>query len=201
MQVSIEVPDSLADISVGQYQEWKSTIEMQEWSEIRQKIITVSIFCKADIDTIESISIKNLNKINGMILRLLEGAFKNDLQKVIELDGVKYGFHPDLNEMTTGEWADLEEELREKEDLWKAMPNILAILYRPLKGRKWWKFWDKSYQIENYEPKHMENADRMKEVNMETASGMAVFFWNLGIEYTKSFIQSIKQQQKQTAQA
>jgi hypothetical protein len=190
MEVKINVPDSLADITVGQYQEWAKLIE-GDWSPIREKIITAAIFCKQDIDTIESISISDLNKIYKHLSKVIEGAFSNELKPIIKIGGKSYGFHPRLNEMTTGEWADLEEELQEQGDLFKAMPQILAILYRPIVKVKWWKR-KKTYEIEKYSPRHIENADKMKEVDMETASGMALFFWTLGEQSSENFIQSME---------
>lgn len=193
MEVRIKVPESLKDITVGQYQEWSKVISSNEWTPIRQKVITVAIFCSEDIDTIESISIKSLNDIYEEISNLLNDAFNHELVKIITIEGQKYGFHPDLDSMTTGEWADLEEELREEGDLWKAIPSILAILYRPIVKGKWWKFWKKGYEIEPYDVHHIENIDKMKQVDMATASGMALFFWNLGLASIETFIQSTDQ--------
>jgi hypothetical protein len=197
---TINVPDSLKDITVGQYQEWDRLMKKAQMSTIRQKVVTVAIFCKEDIETIEKLTLRSLNRIHEELAKVLDDAFKNDLVRVIEVNGTKYGFHPDMDEMTTGEWADLEEEMREAGDLWMSMPQVLSILYRPILKRKWWKFWKKGYQIEPYSPKHIENAEAMKQVDMHTASGMAVFFWRSAIESTKSIIQSIKLKREAASQ-
>ena len=51
------------------------------------------------------------------------------------------------------------------------------------------------YEIEPYTAKHIENSDRMKTVDMETASGMALFFWNLGLQSIKSSTVSTEENQ------
>ena len=170
-------------------------IASADWTPIREKIITISIFCNESIDTLESISISDLNRVYEQLAKVLDNAFNTPLKPIIKIDGKKFGFVPRLQDMTTGEWVDLEEELREAGDLWSAMGNVLAILYRPIVKSKWWNRWKwwVDYQIEPYTAQHMENSDRMKEVDMETASGMAVFFWSLGAKYTQSFTQSTQE--------
>ena len=55
--------------------------------------------------------------------------FKN----IITIEGKDYGFHPDLEELTLGEWADIETFIQK--DIQKHLPEICAILYRPVKEK------------------------------------------------------------------
>ena len=66
------------------------------------------------------------------------------LKNIIEIDGVRYGFHPDFDEMTLGEYADIESFIKSGAD--KHLPEIMAVLYRPIKEEV-----DGVYTIEAYD--------------------------------------------------
>jgi hypothetical protein len=66
------------------------------------------------------------------------------LKNIIEIDGVRYGFHPDFDEMTLGEYADIESFIKSGAE--KHLPEIMAVLYRPIKEEV-----DGVYTIEAYD--------------------------------------------------
>ena len=86
--------------------------------------------------------------------------------KVITLDGKEYGFIPDWNEFSLGEWIDIEEYCK---DFWGNAHKILAVLYREL---------DRSqgdvYTIKPYTAK--EDAEVFKQLSANIFGGSMVFF-------------------------
>ena len=60
--------------------------------------------------------------------RIAELQQKQDtkLKRIIEIDGIEYGFHPDLDSITLGEYADLETFI--KNGIEKNLPEVMAVL-------------------------------------------------------------------------
>jgi hypothetical protein len=85
---------------------------------------------------------------------------------------MEFGFIPDLENITFGEYVDLDNYLANWDDFHKAM----AVMYRPVtKSKK-----DK-YQIFPYTGAN-EFCEAMKFAPMDVAIGASVFFWTLGNE-------------------
>jgi hypothetical protein len=99
------------------------------------------------------------------------------------LDGIEYGLIPDFEDMTVGEWIDVDNYQTEITSINK----LLSIFYRPLIN----KMGDK-YQIEKYEgtiySQEMLNAD------IKIYMGLMVFFYRLNNELIKGINTYIQKQ-------
>ena len=95
------------------------------------------------------------------------------LKNIIEIDGVRYGFHPDFDEMTLGEYADIESFIKSGAE--KHLPEIMAVLYRPIKEEV-----DGVYTIEPYDGDIRLRAEEMKLMSAEQVQSALVFFYTLG---------------------
>jgi hypothetical protein len=98
------------------------------------------------------------------------------LHSIISVNGKEYGFHPDLDELTLGEYADMETLF--KNDIYKHLPDLMAILYRPIteKGE------NGVYTIEAYDGNSKIRREDFKKMNASMVQGALVFFYNLGKE-------------------
>lgn len=123
----ITVPETLTDITVGQYMELVNLPEDQEPKE--QMADTLRIACGLSKKDILNMENADLVKIVGILSGILEGSEDAEFMKFIELDGIRYGFHPNLAKVTVGEFADLE---MLTQDTNKHLPTICGILYRPV---------------------------------------------------------------------
>jgi len=88
-------------------------------------------------------------------------------EKVVQIDGKRYGFIPDWDAFTAGEWIDMETYLS---DFWKNAHKIVSVLYREVT----YELGDR-YEIEKYTAK--EDASIFEEMSAELVSGMLLFFW------------------------
>jgi len=108
-----------------------------------------------------------------------------------ELDGVKYGFIPNLDTITAGEWIDIENYQSSPE----FADRLVSILYRPIKRSL--KFWKKDYySIEEYKGTN----DKLKKAPLEVYLGAMVFFYHLGktlLEHIDTSIKTLSQKQKE----
>ena len=75
-----------------------------------------------------------------------------------------------MDELSTGEFIDIETYQKNPQDLWK----VLSIIYRPImkKGQ------NNRYEIEPY---NAELNPAFKELDANTAFGALLFFWTIGI--------------------
>ena len=136
MKVSINIPTSLNDITLNQYQQWLKIADKKEMDNfLQQKLI--EIFCNIPLKTVTAIKATDADSIVNDILKLFkeESPFKDRFT----LSGVEYGFIPNLNNMTLGEYVDLDNLLTE----WEQMHIAMNVLFRPItykKKKKWYNF-------------------------------------------------------------
>ena len=126
----------------------------------------------------------------------LQAEKNSSLKKIIKLEGVEYGFHPDLEEITLGEYADLETLI--KLGLEKHLPEIMAILFRPVVEKK-----NDIYTIAAYDGKTKIRSEIMKKRSAQQVQNALVFFWILGSELSlilPSFLMQITKETKQQLQ-
>lgn len=169
MKLHLQIPDTIEDITLKQYMEFeKVNIEgNQDSTFLMQK--TVEIFCKVDLELTLQIKFNDLREITNHIYSLLEQ--DTDLVSVFKLDDREYGFIPKLDDITLGEYIDLDTYLGS----WKNMHKAMSILYRPIEYRK-----GERYIIEDYDG--TDNANKMLDVPLNIPLGAMVFFWNLRSE-------------------
>ncbi len=89
-------------------------------------------------------------------------------KEMIELNGVEYGFVPDWDEISAGEWLDMETYTA---DFWKTPHKAMSILYRPLERK-----WGDRYSIKPYTAK--EDADVFLDMPAPLVAGALLFFWS-----------------------
>jgi hypothetical protein len=94
-----------------------------------------------------------------------------------KLGGVEFGFIPDLDDMTFGEYTDLDSYIGD----WDNMHKAMAVLYRPITK----KGLNNTYEIEKYNGS-ITYSDVMKHAPLDVVFGANVFFYNLGNELLKS---------------
>jgi hypothetical protein len=181
MKLEVNVPESLNEITLEQYQRFDkiNTEENQDSNFLLHK--TVEIFCGLELKDIASIRVTSIKEILGDIDKIF--AEKTDLVPTFTLDGIEYGFIPKLDDMTIGEFIDLDENLTEWETIHKAM----AVLYRPINYKK-----EGKYLIEDYTG--LDNAEVFKKMPVGIAMGAMVFFYRLNNELLEIILNYLKQE-------
>lgn len=173
MKVKISIPTSLSEIKLSQYQKFvKIANENEEGTFLNQKM--VQIFCNVDLFVVAKMKQQDLNYAVTKITEL----FKKipDLVTIFKLNGTEFGFIPNLNDMSSGEYMDLDGYITDWEDSHRSM----AVLYRPIKQKL-----GNRYLIEDYEGSD-KFAEQMLNAPMDVVLSSKVFFWTLGRELLKS---------------
>ena len=163
METKINVPTSLDGIKLSEYQDLIKTQSMSNDEEfIAQKMI--SLFCGIPLNEVVKIKLSSVNELIEHFSKLF--STKPNLQEVIVLDGVKYGFIPSLEDISYGEYIDLENSLQD----WSQYHRALSVLYRPITGQV-----KRMYTIEDYEPSEARETV-FKNAPVSVAISATVFF-------------------------
>ena len=185
-RIEIEVPTSLEDITLGQYQHYLKILDQNEGEDandfINKKL--VEIFCNIKLNEVDSIPLVDFNRI----LEVLEEAFKEKFSLIrhFELGEVEMGFIPKLDDMSLGEYVDVEASITDWQNIHKAM----GVLYRPVN----FKSKDK-YTIAPYKPND-DMQEWMKQMPLSAVMSCMVFFYDLGTELSIASLAYLEMEMK-----
>ena len=181
MKLHINIPDTLDDITLEQYQKFDkvNTKENQGSTFLMQK--TVEIFCNVELDLTRYIKYKDLINIVNHINKLLNS--EPELITTFKLKETQYGFIPNLDNITLGEYIDLDNYLGS----WETMHKAMSVLYRPVTIKK-----DNRYLIEDYEGSVYE--EQMLKSPLSVSISAMIFFWNLNGELLNFTLKYLKKE-------
>jgi len=169
MKVDIYVPSSISEIPLCHYQEFlklQATSNDQEF--IAQKM--VEIFCGLQLKDVVKLKVTSVNELIVHFTKIFKE--KPKFKPTFKIGDVEFGFIPNLENITFGEYVDLENYISKWEDFHKAM----AVMYRPITIRK-----EDKYEIMEYTGAAA-FSEGMKFAPMDVAISASVFFWTLGKE-------------------
>lgn len=188
MQVNLRIPTSLNEITLGQYQEFvKLEQELKDSTEVSIQLKMIEIFCSVPEAVVRSMKATDIAEI----CEIINTMFDTDSQLISEftLKGVDYAFLPELDNMSFGEYMDLDTFIGDNDNLHRA----LNVLFRPIKLNKGIR-----YIIEDYEPNDSEVA---KDFPLDVVLGAIVFFYTLGKDLSTVMLNSLdKKNEKDLAQ-
>jgi len=168
-QKTYNLIDSWADVTL---EKWMQVINSETGSKTKEAEETIAALSDIPRKLVKELALRDVAIIMGKMAEL-QSKQSPLLRKVIEIDGVEYGMHPDLNSITLGEYADIESFI--KDGLEKNMPEIMAVLFRPVKERN-----GDAYVIEAYDGEISIRAETMKKMSAEQVQSSLFFFSNLG---------------------
>jgi hypothetical protein len=183
MKIELTIPTSLNEIKLVQYQKFLSIVKDNEESEFLQQKM-VQIFCGIDLKDVASIRYKDVVEINQNINNLFTK--ENKFIQRFKMGGLEFGFIPNLDDMSTGEYMDLDAYITD----WDTMHNAMAVLYRPITNKLGTK-----YNIEEYKGS-VTYADVMRHAPLDVVLGAMVFFYNLGNDLLSSTINYLEKNQE-----
>ena len=185
----LKVPVSLDDISLKDYQKYVKVAEDNKDNE-DQDFLTLkilSIFCGITMKEAYELPITKFDSIITHLEALL--STKSKLSTRFSMtdpkgDTIEFGFMPNLDKMTLGEYIDAEKYMSS----WETMHQAMAVFYRPIiSGNK------DFHKIEKYEGSS-KYSDIMRDAPASVAIGAMLFFLSLGIELSRITMDSLQQQ-------
>lgn len=172
MKLKLTVPNDLGEIKLSDYVKYLKVLEVNEddaYSDVfvHQKVL--EIFCGVPLLDAVEYKVSDVRKVVQIITTTLNK--QPDLVRTFKLGDTEFGFIPKLDDMTFGEYVDLDSNLGDWDNMYKAM----AVLYRPIKQKVGDKYLIDDYKGDLY-------YDAMLHTPMDAVVSSMVFFYNLGKE-------------------
>jgi hypothetical protein len=181
MKVEITIPDSLSEVTLDQYQRYlKIQDNNQDEKFLASKMI--EIFCGVKLSDTLKMKYADVDGICNILVDMFNE--KPQLVTKFKMKGVEYGFIPKLDDISLGEYIDLDAFLGD----WDNMHRAMAVLYRPIEN----KYGDK-YSIKDYEAG---DGEVMKDMPLEAVISSIIFFYHLGIDLSQAMMNYLEEQEE-----
>ena len=157
---------------------WLKLIDAETGSKSKEALETITALSDIPKKLVNELSLRDVAVIMSKVAEL-QAEQDSKLKRIIELDGKTYGFIPDLDSITLGEYAEIETFI--KNDIEKNLPELMAVLYRPIteKGA------NGVYTIAAYDGKISIRAEEFKKMSAEQVQSSLFFFYNFVKELLK----------------
>ena len=156
---------------------WLSLIDFETGTKTEEATKTIAALSNIPKQLVKELALSDVAVIMSRIAELQQKQDTN-LKRIIEIEGVEYGFHPDLDSITLGEYADIETFI--KGGMEKNLPEIMAVLYRPIKEKK-----NDIYIIDAYDGNIRLRTEEMKKMSAQQVQSALRFFFVLGKELSE----------------
>ena len=170
-EVKLTIPDNWADITIATYQKYVK-IQEGKGSEKNKIVKSLALLCGTSPFVVKKMAYKDLLDIMGIIKKMIDTEpDKEQFRKVFKFKDEEYGFCPNLSNISTGEYIDLESYCKEPIE---NLHTIMSILYRKITFKR-----NERYAIEEYNPDEFKE-ELFKDCPMDIALGSLGFFLTLG---------------------
>ena len=180
MKTEIVIPTSLSEIPLKSYQEFMKVVEKSNDDEfIGQK--TIEIFCGLKMKDVVKVKWSDVKSLTLHLNEIFKA--KPKFQATFKIKDMEFGFIPNLEDMTFGEYIDLESNISNVETFHKAM----AVMYRPITKKH-----KERYEIFEYTGTD-EFSELMKYAPLNVVMGATVFFSSLGndlVQHTLTYLEN-----------
>lgn len=186
MGIEINVPTHQSEITLKQYQKFVSIAENNEDDNfIRSKMI--EIFCGIPLTEAYKMKMNSVYSVTDILEDVLSA--KPTLVNRFVMGGVEYGLIPDFDDMSLGEYIDLDNNVADFQNIQVAM----NVLYRPIK--------DSNKDLYNIVEYTTDNPQKMLDMPLDAVLGSLFFLLNLGMELsTHTILYSNNHQQLENIQ-
>ena len=190
MEIKLQVPTSLADITLREYKKYERIIKTNSEDENSERFVNLKmleIFCGIKYEQAAGMSLVDYERIVVQLYDILNQTPK--LVRRFYLGKREFGFIPNLEEMTFGEYVDLDTYIHDMSQIEKAM----SVLYRPITN----KHKDK-YTIQKYEGDLLH--ETLLDMPMDAVVSSILFFYNLGIDLSNAMMSCLQEEEVQQLQ-
>ncbi len=185
MRIKVKIPTSLADITLKQYKEFNKIIETNKDDDNSDHFVSIKmleIFCGLEYKVATSLPVKDYESIISQLNKVL--ALQPNLVLTFKMGDSEFGFINNLEDITFGEYIDLDTNLHDITNIHKAM----AVLYRPIIQKR-----KDQYLIDEYKGDFLHEA--MLNMPMDAVVSSNVFFYNLGIDLSNVMMNCLEEEE------
>ena len=158
-------------------EKWLKLIDFETGTKTEEATETIAALSNIPKQLVKELALSDVAVVMNRVSELQQ---KQDtkLKRIIKINGIEYGFHPDLDSISLGEYADIEQFI--KNGIEKNLPELMAVLYRPIKEKK-----NDIYIIDAYNGDIRLRTEEMKQMSAEQVQSALVFFYTLGKELSE----------------
>jgi len=165
-EVTIKLPESARELTIEQYQKFLKVDGDQTFTLLK----ALEIFAHIPLKVAHAMKADDVLAIANDILMMV--SVEHPLTRRLSFRGREYGFVPNLEEMSFGEYIDLDTYLADMQMLHKTV----GVLYRPITKEK-----GNLYEVEPYN-----GTDGYSDFPLDVALGATLFFYRLSNKLLKS---------------
>ena len=184
---SFNLIESWKDVTL---ESWLQLISFETGTKTEEATETITALSDIPKKLVKELALSDVAAIMNKIGELQSNQ-DTKLKRIIEINEVEYGFHPDLDSITLGEYADIEQFIKNGID--KNLPELMAVLYRPVKEKK-----NGIYIIDAYDGDITMRTEEMKKMSAEQVQSALVFFYHFVSKFSETFLSYSIQKQKET---
>ena len=173
-EVKVLLPESARELTIEQYQKFLKV----EGDETFTMLKALEIFANIPLKVAYAMKADDILSISNDIFTMM--SVKHPLVKRLSFRGKEYGFVPNLEEISFGEYIDLDSYLSDMQSLHKT----IGVLYRPITKEK-----GDLYEIEPYS-----GTDGFSDFPLDVALGATLFFYRLSNRLLKDTQTSLEQE-------
>tara|TARA_R110002153_G_scaffold15420_1_gene55044 strand:+ start:183 stop:782 length:600 start_codon:yes stop_codon:yes gene_type:complete len=183
---SFNLINSWSDVNLST---WLKLIDFETGTKTEEATETIAALSDIPKQLVKELALSDVAAIMSKIGEL-QAKQDTELKRIIEVNGVEYGFHPDLDSITLGEYADIETFIKNGIDA--NLPELMAILYRPIKEKK-----NDIYIIDAYDGDITMRTEEMKLMSAEQVQASLFFFYNFAKELSMIMPSYLMDKQKE----
>tara|TARA_R110000824_G_scaffold138850_1_gene303760 strand:+ start:1044 stop:1697 length:654 start_codon:yes stop_codon:yes gene_type:complete len=171
MKLNLKIPTSLNEVTLRQYKEFLK-IQENEKDNLLLNAQMIKIFCNQELENVMLLKVNDVEEITNSITEMFSE--KPALVRKFSLGNVNYGFHPKMQELSLGEYIELDTYIGD----WNNIEKAMNVLYRPILVTL-----KDSYSIKEHD---VENAESVLDMPMDAVLSSIFFLWNLGLELSQT---------------
>lgn len=178
--MKVILPESIADITLHQFQLYNELTERTDLDEYNFNKRKIQIFTGLERNRIDLISTQDYKEITEQIDKALNQTV--EFTPTFFIKDVEFGFIPNLDKMSQGEFIDVSDYGTDVNNLHK----LMAVLFRPIKKKDALG----NYEIISYQGTK-QYSDIMKHMPLSIVNGSLVFFSSLAnelVNYTARYM-------------
>jgi hypothetical protein len=193
VKVKVRIPTNWNDITLETYLKYKKTLDLykdddeDELDMVNKSIIiALDILCGVAPTFTSQMPVEMLSHVMDSLNKFMSDT-TFDLQRIITIDGVEYGFEPNLSNIAYGAYLDISKyDNITIDNNWQ---KIMAILYRPVVSKT-----GKLYEIKEYTT--MEDDTIFLKTTMDVNFGCIGFFLHLSRDLALYTLKSLNLQEE-----
>ena len=181
-EIEINLPESYGDINLKQYLDLQKELINYSDDEDAQIAVLITYLCGLDVKYLSRLNKNDFDKLKDALQKFLEQT-DFPLQRIITIDGVEYGFEPNLSNIAYGAYVDITKyDTINIDENWA---KIMSILYRPITEKR-----KDTYDIKPYSGEI--DGELFLTVPMNVHFGAYNFFFLLSRDLQKSILNYMK---------